>query len=206
MHKFLEVLTNKEKKVFEKLNSPQKIQDFLESLPINFEKNGDTLMSPRMVLQNRKAQCIEGAIFAAGVLWYHGEPPILLDLVTHHHDDSHVVTLFRRNGLWGSISKTNHAVLRYRDAVYESPRELAMSYFHEYFLDSGKKTMRSFALYDLRKVKRNWVTDEKDLWYINKALDKTKHVTIVSEKEAKKLRKADPIERKAGKLTVRKKK
>ena len=200
-----EDLTKAEIKVFEKLDTPQKIQNFLESMPANFEKEGDTLMSPRKTLQENKAQCIEGAIFAAAVLWYHGHRPIILDLVTNHHDDSHVVALFKQDGLWGAISKTNHIVLRYRDAVYKSPRELAMSYFHEYFLDNGKKTLRSYAVYDLRKIKQRWVTDKKDLWYIDRALDKTKHIQIISEKNAKKLRKADLIEIKSGKMTVWKK-
>jgi hypothetical protein len=197
-----EDLTKKETKVFAKLDTPQKIQNFLESMPANFEKEGDTLMSPQKTLQENKAQCIEGALLAAAILWYHGHPPIILDLVTNHHDDSHVVALFREDGLWGAISKTNHLVLRYRDPVYKSPRELAMSYFHEYFLDNGKKTLRSYAVYDLRKIKQRWITDHKDLWYIDQALDKMKHIQIISEKKAKKLRKADPIEIKSGKITV----
>lgn len=202
MNKFFSDLTKKEVEIFKRFDSPHKIQDFLETLPINFETTGDTLHSPRMVLQKKKAQCIEGALFASAVLWYHGNKPIILDLVTARHDDSHVVALYQKNGLWGAISKTNHAVLRFRDAVYKSPRELAMSYFHEYFLDNGKKTLRSYAVYDLRKIKRNWITDEKDLWYIDTALNKTKHIEIISDKNAKNLRKADSIERKAGKLIV----
>jgi hypothetical protein len=205
MKSFFTTLTSREKVLFKKLNTPQKLQDFLESIPINFEKEGDTLYSPRNVLRNKKAHCFEGALFAAAVFWYHGKAPFLLDLKTTHGDDSHVVALFKEKGKWGAVSKTNHAVLRYRDPVYKTPRELAMSYFHEYFLDDGRKTLRSFAVFNLKNIKKNWVTDEKDLWHIDKAIDTAKHTEIVSDKNSKTLRKADLVERKAGKLITWKK-
>src|SRR3989344_3210239 len=124
--------------IFEKLTTPEKIQDFIDILPVNFEPNSDTSRSPLMTLREGRAHCMEGALIAASALWYHGEPPLLLDLKTTKGDDDHVVTLFKRHGRWGAISKTKHAVLRYRDAIYRSVRELVMSYFHEYFLDSGR--------------------------------------------------------------------
>jgi hypothetical protein len=171
-------------------------------VPINFEEDGDTLFSPRQVLKEGVAHCFEGALFAAAVLMYHGGKPILLDLKTVGSDDGHVVALFRARGLWGAISKTNHAVLRFRDPVYKSPRELAMSYFHEYFLNNGKKTLRSYATLNLQKVKRNWVTDEEDVWYVDRALDRARHEVIVRDKDAKRLRSADKIERDVGKFVV----
>ena len=97
---------------------------------INFEHGGETNHSPIVVLKKRKAHCFEGAVFAAAVLAYHGSKPLLMDFATAYDDEDHTVALFRKNGLWGAISKTNHAVLRYRDPVYRTPRELAMSYFH----------------------------------------------------------------------------
>src|SRR3954471_11918592 len=101
-------LTKDELKVLRKLNTPIKIQDFLDTLPINFEKLGDTQMSPRRVLREKKAHCIEGALLAATALWLHGKEPLLLDLKAVPHDDDHVVALYKINGLWGAISKTNH--------------------------------------------------------------------------------------------------
>src|SRR3990167_562304 len=65
-----------------KLNRPAKIQDFLETLPINFESKGETLMSPRRVLQERCAHCMEGALLAAAALAVAGHKPLLLDLVS----------------------------------------------------------------------------------------------------------------------------
>ena len=134
-------LTKQELKIFKKLNTPIKIQDFLDKIPMNWEKKGETYFSPRRALEARKMHCLEGAIFAATALWLQGEKPLLLDLKAKG-DDDHVVALYRRNGYWGAISKTNHAALRFRDPVYKTIRELALSYFHEYFLDrDGKKIL-----------------------------------------------------------------
>lgn len=193
----------KELRVLKKLNTPRKIQDYLETIPINFERGGETCMSPRQVLRKRRAHCMEGALFAAAALWLHGEPPLLLDLKTGKNDYDHVVALFRRRGHWGALSKTNHAVLRYREPVYRSIRELALSYFHEYFLDNGIKTLRSYSKpFDLRTFKeRSWPTAEEDVWYVSKALDAIPHLAFAPKHALRSLRRADRIEREAGKLT-----
>jgi hypothetical protein len=121
-------------------------------------------------------------------------------------DYDHVITPFRIGGFWGALSKTNHAVLRYREPIYKNIRELSMSYFHEYFLDNGKKTLRQYsALLNLNTLKKTWITDEKNLWYIDKKLDKIKHYDIVPKSYIKKLRKAEKIEIAAGKITEYKK-
>lgn len=186
-------LNEKELSLFKKLDSPSKIQGFIDSIPFNFEVNGDTLMSPRKVLRENKSHCLEGALLASAILSFHGEKTILLDLKALEPDDSHVVALFKRESGWGALSKTNHAVLRYRDPIYKNPRELAISYFNEYFLDDGTKTLDSFAVFDLSKIKTNWIVDESDLWVIEKSLEEAPHEKIVLDR--KNLRKADPIER-----------
>jgi hypothetical protein len=195
-----------ELRILRPLRTPRKIQDFLETIPINFEEKGDTCYSPRRVLREWKAQCLEGAMLAASALWLHGEPPLLVNLkvVTGRGDADHVLALFKRHGAWGAITKTNHAVLRYREPIYRSVRELAMSYFHEYFLDDGRKTMRSFSKpLDLRRfAKRGWTTTEKDLWYISDALDDQPHEDIATPAALRGLRRADPIEIQAGKLVL----
>lgn len=189
-------------KIFKRLHSPEKIQDFLNSLPFNFEKDGDTMYSPLETLRHKKAHCLEGALLAAACLWYHGEQPLLLDLETTHTDQAHVVTLFKRNGLWGAISKTNHAVLRYRDPVYKSVRELVMSYFNEYFLDSGIKTLRAYSRpFSLLKLSDDWLTTNKPLWHIEKKLIASPHIPIAPTRVLKKLRRADVVEIKTGKIT-----
>ena len=141
---------------FKKLNSERKIQDFLNSLPFNYERRGTTCYSPRLVLKNKTAHCMEGAMFAAAVLEFHGARPLVMDLRSEAHDFDHVVALFKQFGKWGAISKTNHAVLRYREPVYNSIRELAMSYFHEYFDSRGRKTLREYSWpFDLGYFDRN---------------------------------------------------
>jgi len=193
-------LTKEEKGIFEKLNTPQKIQDFLETLPINFEEKGETLYSPRSVLKKKKAHCFEGALFAGAVLLYQHKATLLLDLQTTLNDEAHVVALFKQNRKWGAISKTNHASLRYRDPVYKTIRELAMSYFNEYFKDSGQKTLRSYATLDLKKIKKNWVIDENNLWYVDKMFDTQKHTALITNRDVRNLRKVGKLERKTGKF------
>lgn len=191
--------------IFKTLRTPGDIQDFLNTLPMNFTGRRHTYASPLVVLQNGKAHCMEGAMLAAAALWHLGYPPLLLDLKTTAHDDDHVVALFQEDGQWGAISKTNHAVLRYRDPVYRDPRELAMSYFNEYFLDSGVKTMRSYsAPFNLSQCRAvcgdEWLTSRDDLADIAAALDFSKHFQIVKKNGERKLRRADASEIEAGKI------
>ena len=193
------VLSPPERTVFAALNSPKKIQDYLDTLPINFETAGETYMSPRRVIRNQTAHCFEGALLAAAAFSYHGQKPLLLDLVTIERDEDHVVALFRENGLWGAISKTNHPILRYRDPVYKSIRELAMSYFHEYLMDDGTKSLRRFSTaFDLRRYSPAlWATAEGDLFWLVDALDESRHYDVAPRKVIAQLRKASGVEVKA---------
>ena len=195
-------LTPQETAVFKKLSTSQKIQDFLTALPVNFEKKGGTHYSPRRVLREKKAHCIEGAMFAAAALWFHGQEPLLMDFTTADDDEDHVIAPFRQNGYWGAISKTNHAILRYRDPVYRTPRELALSYFHEYYMfEDGRKTLVSYSLpMNLKRFGKRWVTEEEDLFHMDDALNAMRHLSIVPKTNKRLLRRADPIERKVGKI------
>lgn len=195
-------LTKKEMLILKKLSTPIKIQNFLDKLPTNWEKKGETYMSPRRVLKEKEAHCLEGALLAAAALFLRGEPPLLFDLWTDEGDD-HVVVLYRKNGYWGAISKTNHASLRFRDPVYKNLRELALSYFHEYFDNkTGKKILRKYSAepFDLRRFGTAWVTAEEELFKIAKAIDAAPHRTLVPKKNARFLRKADGMELRAGRL------
>lgn len=191
----------RELKILHELHTPAAIQDFLNRMPFNFEEDGETYRSPVAVIKARKAHCMEGAMLAAAALWLHGRPPLLLDLKTTQKDVDHVIALFKEGSRWGAISKTNHAVLRYRDAIYHDPRELAMSYFNEYFLDSGVKTMRSYsAPFDLSHYGGAWITAPVDLVDIAADLDFSKHFPIFKKGGERKLRRAEPIEIEAGKI------
>ena len=192
-------LTPAEHAVLERLDSPHKIQEFVSSLRSNFEVGGQTCLSVREVLKQRRAHCIEGAMLAACALWVHGEPPLLLDLQAER-DYDHVVALFRRNGCWGAISKTNPPVLRWRDPVYRSLRELAMSYLHEYANRRGHKTLRRYSRpLDLRRIDPGvWVTNGKNCWDVAEALDDLPHYALINAKQARLLRRRDPLERHIG--------
>lgn len=175
------------------LNTPEKIQDFINSLPFNKEKKGETYRSASEALKAGEVHCFEGALIAALALWLNGERPLLLDLRTDKGDVDHVVALFKRNGRWGAISKTNHSVLRYRDPVYKSVRELAMSYFHEYFLDDGRKTLRKFSKpFDLSLSKHDWILGRENLSLLVDELDASPHEEILPKDIH--LRNADKIE------------
>lgn len=200
-----EKLTKKEIRLFKKLNSPVKIQDFLNKIPINFEENKiDTCMSPRKVLEKNKCHCIEGAMLAAAILKFHNQKPLILDMEGEKNDWDHIITIFKKDNKWGAISKTNHSVLRYREPVYQNIRELVMSYFHEYTDDkgNGNKTLRAFSNpVNLNRFNRiNWITSSKNLFEIPEYLAEIKHQKILTNKQIKQLRKADKIERIAGQL------
>lgn len=199
-------LSKEEWSTLKKLSTPIKIQDFLNSLPFNFEEKGETYMSVRRTLEAGKAHCFEGALLASAALAIQGHKPLLLDLKTTKHDQDHVVALFKIEGKWGAVSKTNHSVLRYREPIYRDVQELAMSYFHEYFLDNGTKTLRSFSKpYDLSRDK-DWLISKEDLFNLVNKLDDSPHVEILSKSQIKRLRKAEKIEIETSKRVEYKKK
>ena len=200
------VFTKKEKELIKKLNTPEKVQDFLNSLNFNFEKDKrQTLKSPILVLRKGNAHCTEGAILGAYILSLHGFTPYLMHLKTVKGDYDHIVAPFKVRGLYGALSKTNHAVLRYREPIYPNIKALALSYFHEYFLDDGRKTLRQYSeLLDLNTFEDSWPFVEDDLWGIDQELDKIKHYDIIPKSYIKKLRKADKVEIKAGKIVEQK--
>lgn len=192
------LLSPEERRLFQKLSTPHKTQDYLDVLPINFQEGGEGICSPRVMLQKKKVQCMEGALFAATSLAYHGYAPLLMDFQTIAEDEDHVVALFKENNLWGAISKTNHAILRWRDPIYKTPRELAMSYFHEYYMHSGQKSLLTFSRpFDLSKYPpERWATAQEELEWLAAELDESPHFPIVAKKVLQRLRYVSPLERK----------
>jgi hypothetical protein len=194
-------LTKAEFAVLRRLDSPQKIQSFLFGLKQNFEPDGDTCRPVREVLRTRRAHCIEGAMLAACAFWVHGEPPLLMDMRAVR-DYDHVVALFRRHSRWGAISKTNGIGLRWRDPVYRSLRELAISYFHEYYNKRDHKTLREYSVpFDLRRMDpKVWVTGEKDAWDVAEELDALRHFKLVNGSHLRSVTRRDGFERRVGGL------
>jgi hypothetical protein len=193
-------LTVDEGRTLRALSTPKHIQEFVIGLSANFEEEGDTLRSVRGVLRHRRAHCIEAAFTAACALWLNGDPPLLMDLVAKG-DSDHVIALFKRGGCWGAISKSNHVWLRWRDPVYRSLRELAMSYFHEY-TNKHRKTLRTYSEpIDLRKFDvGEWVTNEEDCWDVGASLEDTPHHRLLTPAQARNLMPRDATELRADDL------
>ncbi len=203
MNKFDE----KEIKLLKELDTPKKIQNFLDTLEINFEEQGDTCYSPKKVLKLKKAHCIEAALLAALALKLNNWEVFLVDLKASRKDFDHVIAVFKQFNKYGAISKSNHSVLRYREPVYSSIQELVMSYFNEY-CNKGRKTLRSYSipvkLDDLEKF--NWAAKQDDVWEIADYLDKVGHFSILTREQIVNLRKQDLIEERSQGITEHTKK
>ena len=195
-------LTRAEFAMLKSLNSPYKIQDFVSRIPTNFEPDGDTYLSVREVLKQRRAHCIEGAFLAACALWVHGEPALVMHLDCDLSDYPHVIALFRRNGCWGALSKTNGVGLRYRDPIYRSLRELAISYFHGYTNRRAIKTLRSYSgSFDMRHIDpAEWVTHDKSCWAAHDRLAALRHYPLLDVRQLKLIVPQDAFVHKATKI------
>jgi len=171
------------------LKTPYGIQRLLDDMPYHLE---DTAWSPRRVLRENTAHCCEGAIFAAAALRVNGFPPLLLDLEADH-DTDHVLALYRVNGHWGTVAKSNYSGCRYREPVYRTLRELAMSYFNVYFNMRRERTLRTFSRpVNLSRFDReNWMTTEEPVWFIVNYLFEIHHYKLLRPEMIKNLHRLD---------------
>src|SRR5271157_1250126 len=178
--------------VFRRLASPAKIQRFLDDLAYNKEPGGPTCRSPRMVLRDRTAHCMEGALFGAAALRVLGHPPLLLDLEAVR-DDDHVLAIFQCRGHWGALAKSNYSGLRYREPVYRTLRELAMSYFEHYYNLRKEKTLRRYS----RPVNLSrfdsipWMTAEQAVWAVPEYLTTIAHTPLLGPRVVPRLGRVD---------------
>ncbi|MBU2584417.1 MAG: hypothetical protein KKH32_03710 [Bacteroidetes bacterium] len=188
----------KEIQLFKKFKIPMDIQLFLNKLPYNPEY---ITKSPRRVLIDKTANCFEGALFAAAALRNLGYPPLIVDLMAHN-DDDHVIAVYKKNGHWGAIAKSNFTTLRFRESVYRTIRELIISYFDFYFNTIGDKSLRSYSrpINLSRFDKFNWMTTDEDIDFIGDYLFKVKHINILTPQMTRNLSKADKDVLKAGML------
>ncbi len=188
--------------LFRRLDRPIAVQRWLNR--IAYDPDYAT-SSPRLVIRDRKANCFEGAIFAATALRELGHPPLLVD-IRSWNDDDHVLAVFRERRHWGAVAKSNYTVLRFREPVYRSVRELVLSYFDVYFNPIGQKTMRSYTRpFSLARFdRREWTTTEEDLGYIGDALDAAPHIRVLTPAMVRALNPADPDLVRAGLLGSKK--
>lgn len=180
-----QIWTGEERKLLEKLHTPWKIQEFIDSLPYDPEGG---YRSPRYVIREWKAQCFSGALFATAALRFHGFRPMIIHL-NADNDDDHILAVFKQRGCWGAIAQSNFTTLRYREPVYRTLRELAMSYFDFYFNTAGEKTLRSYSRpLNLERFDRHeWMTSEKRSHPIEDAIDRLPHYPLVTANMAQQL-------------------
>src|SRR6476661_1886245 len=171
------------------LKTPACIQKFLDELPYNLSYNA---RSPKKVLQDRVASCLEGGIFAAAALRIIGFPALIFDLEAEQ-DTDHVVAIFKVRGHWGAVAKSNFTGCRYREPVYRGLRELAMSYFNIYFNLRGERTLRRYSRpVNLARFDHlHWMTTEKPTWFIAEHLCDIPHISLLTLTMEKNLTRLD---------------
>ncbi len=179
-----------------RLRDPHGIQRFLDDMPYHL---ADTAWSPRRVLRESTAHCFEGAIFAAAALRALGNPPLVLDLEAEH-DTDHVVAIYRVDGHWGAIAKSNYSGCRYREPVYRSLRELAMSYFEDYFNLRRERSLRTFSrpVNLARFDGYSWMTTDEQLWFIAEYLLTIHHYRLLTPTMIRNLHRLDRRSFRAG--------
>ncbi len=178
------------------LKNPYGIQRYLDDMPYHL---ADTSWSPRIVLRENTSHCFEGAMLAAAALRVNGYPPLILDLEAEH-DTDHVIAIYKERGLWGAIAKSNYTGCRYREPVYRSLRELALSYFDVYFNLRRERSLRTFStpVNLTRFDRRNWMTTGDPLWFIAEYLFTVRHYRLFPAVVAKSLHRLDDRSFRAG--------
>jgi hypothetical protein len=176
---FNQALTQSERRVTARLTTPRKIQDFLDRLAYSTEA---IYRCPLRVLRERIGHCFDGAVFGAAALRRLGYPPLILNMPAITHDDDHLLALYKRDGRWGAVAKSNFVGLRFREPIYVTLHELVMSYFEQFFNVQGKKTLRSYTVpLNLKAFDRlNWMTSDEALERIGERLDEIRKVRLLS--------------------------
>lgn len=180
-----DALTEAEKEQWKSLNTPFRIQQFLDSIKYN---STERTLSPLLVLREKMAHCMDGGLFAACALRQLGYRPLIADLAADN-DDDHIIALFREGRYWGAVAKSNTTVLRFREPVYRSLRELAMSYFELYYNLNSQKTLRSYSRpIDLSRFDNDeWETSSQDLGFIGDHTYTVKHTPLITERQVQQL-------------------
>lgn len=180
---FLQQLSIMDQKLLSELSTPNKIQLFLDDLTYSSD---EFYRCPKRVLQDRLAHCFDGALFAAAALRLIGYPPLILDMVPNDRDDDHLLALFKINGHWGALAKSNFVGLRFREPIYRNLRELLMSYFEQYYNVANEKTLRAYTLPLNLKAFDNfdWMISDDHLERIATRLDQLRKIPVITPEMA----------------------
>jgi hypothetical protein len=200
--KFYQALSKTERSIVSRLNTPLKIQEFLDPLPYSAE---DRYRSPLSVLREREAHCFDGALFAAAGLRLLGFEPLLVYLIAEN-DDDHLLSPFKWKGHWGAIGKSNYAGLRFREPIHRTLRELVMTYFEPYYNVKREKSLRSYTIpLNLTRFDRlDWMQSDQNLERISDALDDVRIVPLLTRQMIRNLSPVDLRSYRAGLLGARK--
>jgi hypothetical protein len=194
--------TKAELHFFRRLDTPMKIQLYLNGLAYDAAPG---TASPRRVMRERRANCFEGALLAAAALGQQGRPPLVVDMRAEN-DDDHVIAVFKEDGRWGAVAKSNFTSIRFREPVYQTLRELVMSYFDFFFNVLGEKSLREYSRpMSLRRFeRRGWMTTDSDISDIGDALDAVKHYKVLTLRQVRRLELVDGDVLRAGLLVANK--
>ena len=179
-------LLPREAAALRRLTPPWRIQRFLDDLA--YDVPGAGCRSPRRVLRERTVQCMDGALFGAAALRLQGYRPLIVDL-EGVWDTDHVLAVFREDGRWGAVARSNYSGLRFREPVHRSIRDLALSYVESYFNLRRQKTLRRYSRpMSLARFDRlGWMTSEEDLWYIPEHLVGIRHYRLLTRAQESRL-------------------
>lgn len=194
---FINELNPQEQKIISDLNSPYQIQRFLDSIPYSIES---IYRCPLRVLRDSMAHCFDGALFAAAVLRQIGYPPLILDMIPDSRDDDHLLALYKQDGHWGAIAKSNFSGLRFREPIFRNLRELVLSYFEQYYNTEYEKTLRGYTIpLNLKTFDSgNWMIKDATLEQIALKLDQIKRYILLTPQMAARLSPVDERLYKAG--------
>lgn len=178
---FDQLLTRSELREIDRLDTPNRIQGFLDRLAYSSD---DIYRSPLHVLRDRSCRCFDGAVFAAALLFRSGYPPLIVDMLPNDRDDDHILALFKSDSHWGAVAKSNFAGLRFREPVYRTVRELIMSYFEQYYNVAREKTLRGYTVpLNLNSFDRYaWMTDDETMERISLRLDNSRRVSLLTRR------------------------
>lgn len=194
---FERMLADTERGIISGLTNPARIQAFLDDIAYSAD---DFYRCPLRVLRERTAHCFDGAVFAAAALRRLGHPPLILDLLSNGRDDEHLLALFKVDGHWGAVAKSNFVGLRFREPVYRSLRELAMSYFEQYYNIEREKTLRGYTgPLNLHRFDRfDWMTKDEPLERIARRTDEIRRIDLLPPVLAERLSPVDERSYQAG--------
>ncbi len=203
VEEFNKALTKSEHRMMSKFATPRKIQDFLDRIPYSVET---IYRCPLRVLRERTAHCFDGAMFGAAALLRLGYPPLILNMPAILHDDDHLLALFKRDGRWGAVAKSNFVGLRFREPIYATLHELVMSYFEQFYNVERKKTLRAYTVpLNLKAFdKLSWMTSDEALERIGERLDEIRKVRLLTRRMIANLSLVDERSYQAGLLGANK--